>query len=89
MLQVLPSERLHDVLAASDYIVNALPLTGLTRHMVNAAAIKAMKPTAVFCNVGRGKTVDEAALVAGAAILSRSRAMSFAQLQCRPPKVVP
>lgn len=33
--------------------------------MMNAAAIAAMKQNAVFVNIGRGKCVDEPALIAG------------------------
>lgn len=50
-------------LAEADYVVNALPSTPETRHLFDAAAFAAMRPTARFINVGRGATVDEAALV--------------------------
>jgi phosphoglycerate dehydrogenase-like enzyme len=45
-----------------DYAVAALPLTAETRGLIGAGAFAAMKPTAVLVNVGRGNTVDEAAL---------------------------
>jgi phosphoglycerate dehydrogenase-like enzyme len=51
-------------MAESDYVVVAAPLTPLTRGMLGAAEIAAMKPTAVLINVGRGPVVNEAALVA-------------------------
>ena len=57
------SEGLHAALAQADYVVNALPLTTGTRHLFDAEAFAAMKPTARFVNVGRGATVDEEALV--------------------------
>jgi phosphoglycerate dehydrogenase-like enzyme len=52
------------------------PLTPKTTGMIGAAALRAMKPSAYFINVGRGATVDETALaqalreerLAGAAI---------------------
>ena len=44
-------------------IFNALPFTDATREVIDAKAIAKMKKTAVFVNVGRGKTVDEAALI--------------------------
>jgi phosphoglycerate dehydrogenase-like enzyme len=56
--------RLHDLLARSDVVVMCAPLTTETRAMIDEAALAAMKPSAFFVNVGRGATVDEAALAA-------------------------
>ena len=64
------------MLPRCDLVVLCAPLTAETRRLVDAAAIAAMKPAAYFVNVGRGATVDEAALaqalaarrIAGAAI---------------------
>ena len=52
-------------MASSDYIVAALPATPATEKFVNADAISAMQSHAVFINLGRGTTVDEAALTEG------------------------
>ena len=52
-----------DVLAMSDVVVNILPGTDETRHWFNRARLAAMKPSALFLNVGRGMTVDTSALV--------------------------
>ncbi|GIL82646.1 hypothetical protein Vretifemale_11565, partial [Volvox reticuliferus] len=60
---IFPPERLHDLMAASDYVVMATPYTPSTHRLVDAAAIAAMRPHGVFINLGRGKCVDEAALV--------------------------
>lgn len=57
-----PPGRVRDLLAESDYVVLCAPLTPETRGMLGAAEIAAMKPGAYFVNVGRGATVDEAAL---------------------------
>jgi phosphoglycerate dehydrogenase-like enzyme len=54
---------LHAALADADYVVDAMPLTPQTGRAFDAAAFGAMKPTARFINVGRGKTVVETALV--------------------------
>lgn len=48
-----------------DYIVASLPMTKKTVDMINAEAINAMQPHAVFINIGRGKTVEEPALIKG------------------------
>jgi phosphoglycerate dehydrogenase-like enzyme len=51
------------MLPRCDLVVLCAPLTAETRHLIGRAAIAAMKPTAYFVNVGRGGSVDEAALV--------------------------
>jgi phosphoglycerate dehydrogenase-like enzyme len=69
-------DELPALLARSDIVVMCAPLTAGTRHMIGAAELAAMRPSAWFVNVGRGATVDEAALtqalaerrIAGAAI---------------------
>jgi len=61
--EVLPIANLDKAVARADYVVASLPLTTKTARLLDAAVFRAMKPTAVFVNVGRGKTVDEPALV--------------------------
>jgi phosphoglycerate dehydrogenase-like enzyme len=56
-------EDLHALLAESDVIVLCAPSTPETRGMIHADALAAMKPGAVFVNVGRGTMVDETALI--------------------------
>ncbi len=56
-----PLERL---LADSDLVVVLVPLTPETRNLINAERLAMMKPSALFINVARGKTMDEAAVVA-------------------------
>jgi phosphoglycerate dehydrogenase-like enzyme len=46
-----------------DYLVNILPNTQETRHIVDASLLGQLPGHAVFVNVGRGSTVDESALV--------------------------
>ncbi len=55
---------LRDALGRADHVVDALPLTSRTRELFGADTFAAMRPTARFYNVGRGGTVDEAALIA-------------------------
>ena len=64
-VQVIPSDHLNDLMSTSDYVVAALPHTSGTDKLISRAAIKAMKETGVFVNVGRGGTVDEPALIEG------------------------
>jgi glyoxylate reductase len=52
------------LLAAADFISLHCPLTPHTRHLIDAAALAQMKPTAVLVNTARGPIVDEAALAA-------------------------
>jgi lactate dehydrogenase-like 2-hydroxyacid dehydrogenase len=53
-----------DLLPTADVVTLHCPLTPETRQLVNAAALAAMRPTAVLVNTARGQVVDEAALVA-------------------------
>lgn len=57
-------DELYDVLAESDVIVIALPLTDETYHLIDAEAIASMKEDAVLLNVARGSIIDESALIA-------------------------
>jgi phosphoglycerate dehydrogenase-like enzyme len=61
--ETLPPGELAQLMQRSDDVVVTLPLTTETRGLVDEASIAAMKPSAVFVNVGRGPVVDEAALV--------------------------
>lgn len=47
-----------------DYLVSIMPATKDTRHIVDAALLRALPPRAVFINPGRGGVVDEPALAA-------------------------
>jgi glyoxylate reductase len=54
---------LNELLARSDVVSLHVPLTESTRHLIGAAELALMKPTAVLINTARGPTVDENALV--------------------------
>jgi glyoxylate reductase len=53
---------LDDLLAEADFVSIHIGLTPATRHLIGAAELRRMKPTAVLVNTARGPIVDEAAL---------------------------
>jgi phosphoglycerate dehydrogenase-like enzyme len=53
------------LLPDADYVVAVMPLTAATTGMFGDREFRAMKPTARFINLGRGASVDEAALDLG------------------------
>ena len=59
-----PAGALGELMARSDYVVAAAPLTEETRGLIGTAELAAMKPTAVLINIGRGPVVVEEALIA-------------------------
>ncbi len=54
---------LKELLAQSDVISLHCPMKEETHHLIDAAAIKQMKPTAVVINISRGPVIDEVALI--------------------------
>jgi phosphoglycerate dehydrogenase-like enzyme len=61
--EVLTPEHLPELMAQSDFIVLALPLTSDTADLFDDAMFKNAKPGAWLINVARGALVDERALV--------------------------
>ncbi|WP_376960423.1 2-hydroxyacid dehydrogenase [Azospirillum sp. A26] len=59
---ILPPDRLPEMLAQSDFVVIACPLTDETRGLIGAPELAAMKPTGVLINVSRAPIADEEAL---------------------------
>ncbi len=53
-----------ELLRESDFISLHVNLTDDTHHLIDAAALRSMKPTAVLVNTSRGPVVDPAALEA-------------------------
>ena len=52
-----------ELLAQSDFVVVMVPYSPATHHLIGAAEIAKMKPTAILVNTARGGVVDDAALV--------------------------
>lgn len=63
--EVMGPDRLHELLARSDYVVVMVPLTERTHGMLDAAALAWIRPGAVLINAARGGIVEENALLAG------------------------
>jgi phosphoglycerate dehydrogenase-like enzyme len=61
--QIYAVAHLHEMLRQSDYVVLSVPLTHETMHMIGEAELRAMRPHAYLVNVGRGRLIDERALV--------------------------
>ena len=61
--EVFGPEALAAAVAGADHVVGALPGGAATRGLISREVIAAMKPGAYFCNVGRGPSVDEDALI--------------------------
>lgn len=60
---IYKQSELFDYLNEFEIIVNILPLTKETKHFYNDTFFEKIKPGASFINVGRGPSVDTAALI--------------------------
>jgi phosphoglycerate dehydrogenase-like enzyme len=59
-------EDLADHLALADIVVVLTPVTPETHHLIDAAALRAMRPGALLVNAGRGEVLDQHALLEAA-----------------------
>ena len=62
--EVWSPDRLHELLALSDVLLLACPLTPETRHLIDAAALKRLPRHALLINIARGDVVVEDDLIA-------------------------
>jgi phosphoglycerate dehydrogenase-like enzyme len=61
--EVLPRDRLHELLSRADFVVLAAALTPETAGMIGEAELRAISPTAWLINVARGALIREEILV--------------------------
>ena len=54
---------LHTLLETADVVSLHVPLNDSTHHLINAEALRRMKPKAILINTCRGEVVDEPALI--------------------------
>lgn len=60
---VLGVERLHEQLREADHVILTLPSDTGTDHLLGAAELALLRPSAGLYNIGRGNAVDERALL--------------------------
>jgi phosphoglycerate dehydrogenase-like enzyme len=84
-IPVVTGNQLTDALHRADHVINILPESAETKNFFDAARLAAIKPGAVFYNIGRGATVDQDAL-AGAL---RSGQLKSAWLDVTDPEPLP
>lgn len=60
---VFPVDELTDNIHEADYVVVALPLTSKTNGLLGEREFNAMKETAYLINIGRGRVIDEPAMI--------------------------
>ncbi len=76
---------LDDLLRAADFVTLHVPLTPETHHLIGAAQLALMKPTAILVNTARGPVVDPVAL----ADALRERRIAGAALDVTDPEPIP
>ncbi len=82
---MIAADALGTALAQSDHVIDILPESLETRGFFNADRFAAIKPGAVFYNIGRGATVDQTALEAAL----RSGRLRAAWLDVTDPEPLP
>jgi phosphoglycerate dehydrogenase-like enzyme len=84
-IEMVRTDEADERLSHADHVINVLPAAKGTDHYFNSARFEKMKDGAVFYNIGRGTTVDQAALLAAL----RSGKLSAAYLDVTEPEPLP
>lgn len=84
-VEIVSIEGLLKALAEADHVIDILPDSLETKKFMSAEKFAAMKPGAVFYNIGRGATVDQEALAAAL----RSGRIAAAWLDVTDPEPLP
>ncbi len=84
-IPIIALDQLPEALGSADHVVNLLPDSEQTLRFFDAARFSHMKPGGVFYNIGRGTTVDQAALLDAL----RQRRISAAWLDVTDPEPLP
>ncbi|MDA0351656.1 MAG: D-2-hydroxyacid dehydrogenase [Chloroflexi bacterium] len=61
--ELVPPERLAEVLPRADWLILAAPLTPQTRGLIDATALDLLPPGARIVNIARGQIIDEASMI--------------------------
>ena len=84
-IPIITEAALPEALAQADHLLNILPGGAATRHFINAERLQALKPGALFYNIGRGTTVDQEALLSAL----QSNQLAAAYLDVTDPEPLP
>lgn len=85
LCRVVTTDKTDELLPHADHVVNILPANASTEKFMDRRRLSLMKPTAHFYNIGRGNTVDQAALID----VLRARKIGGTYLDVADPEPVP
>lgn len=84
-VRVESTDSVDELIPEADHVVNILPANPSTDGFMSASRLTRMKPEAIFYNIGRGSTVDQAALLSAL----QSRRIAGAYLDVTDPEPLP
>ena len=61
--EIYTADKLDSLFQTSDFVCACLPQTDHTIDFMDMAKFKKMKPSAIFMNIGRGKTIKEKEMI--------------------------